>query len=86
MREPLRSQEQDIVDQVVLQLTSKKQNPQSPTPQHVQQLSIPTQGTQPHQHNSTQSRIAALESQLAELRKQSEQGLADMREPRALSM
>jgi len=33
MRELLRSHEQDIVDQVVLQLTSNNQNPLSPTPQ-----------------------------------------------------
>jgi len=71
---------------VVLQLTSNNQNLQSPTPQHAQQLPIPTQGTQPHQPNSTHSRIAALESQLAELRKQSELGLADMRVPRALGI
>jgi len=86
MRELLRSHEQDIVDRVVLQLTSNNQNLKSATPQHAQQLPIPTQGTQPHQPNSTHSRIAALESQLAELRNQSEQGLADMREPRALGM
>jgi len=71
---------------VVIQLTSNNQNPQSPTPQHAQQLLIPTQGTQPYQPNSTHSRIVALESQLAELRKQSEQGLPDMREPRTLVM
>ena len=86
MCELLCSHEQDIVDRVVLQLTSNNQNPQSPTPLHAQQLPIPTQGTEPHQPNFTYSRIAALESQLAELRNQSEEGLADMREPRALSM
>jgi len=86
MRELLRSYEQNIVDLVVLQLTSNNHNPQSPTPQHAQQLPIPTGGTQPHQPNSTQSRIATLESQLAELGKHSEQGLADVRELRALGM
>jgi len=86
MRELYRSHEQDIVDRVVLQLTSNNQNPQSPTPQHAQPLPIPSQGTQPHQPHSTQSRIAALESQLAQMRKESEQGLADMRDPRAVCM
>jgi len=81
-----RSQEQDIVDRVVLQLTSNYQNPPSPTPLHAQTLPIPTQETQTHQPNSTHSRIAALKRQLAEPRKQREQGLADMRAPRTLCM
>ena len=71
---------------MVLQLTSNNQNHQDPTPQPAQQLPVQTQCTQSHQPNSTQSRIAALETQLAELRKQSEQDLADIREPRALGM
>ena len=71
---------------MVLQLTSNNQNPQRPTPQHAQHLPIPTQGTQPYQPNSTHSRLAVRENQLAELSKQSEQGLSDMREPRALGM
>jgi len=83
MRELLRSHQQDIVDRVVLQLTSNNQNPLSPTPQQTQQPPFPTRGTQPHPHNPTHSRIAILESQLAELRKQSEEDLANMREPRA---
>jgi len=86
MGELLRSHEQDIVDRVVLQLTSNNQNPQSCTPQHARQLPIPPQGTQPHQPNSSHSGIARLESQLGEFRKQREQGLADVREPKALGM
>jgi len=47
MHQHLRSDELDIGDWVVLQLTSNNRNPQSPTHQHAQQLTIPTQGTQP---------------------------------------
>ena len=45
MRELLRLHEEEILDRVVLQLTSYNQNPKSPTFQHAQQLHIPTQGT-----------------------------------------
>jgi len=86
MRVLLRPYGQDIVDQVVLQLTSNNHNPHSPAPLHAQQVPRPTQGPQPQQPNSTNSRIALVESQLAIIRKQGEQGLADMREPRDLSM
>ena len=68
MRELLRSHEQDIVDRVVLRLNSQ-QTPSHPlvpsNPQVPQYLALDTMPTLP---NPTLSRIAELESQLAELR------------------
>ena len=71
---------------MVLQLTSNNQAVLDPTPQHAQQLPIQTQRTEFYLPNPTRSRLAALETQLAELRKQNEQDPADIREPRALGM
>ena len=85
-RELLRSHEQEIIDRVVLQLSSRNQHPPIPSPVHTQVPPSPIQGTQPTQNNSTLTKVTELERQLAQLRRDSEQDLVANREPRALGM
>ncbi|KAG0638324.1 hypothetical protein HOY80DRAFT_1048153 [Tuber brumale] len=73
MRELLRSHEQDIVDRVVLQLSSRNLPQSSIMNTNPQASFYMHPGTQPSIPNPTLSRIAELESQLAQLRAQSEQ-------------
>ena len=89
MRELLRSHEQEIVDRVILPLHSQNPNPErpnhhSPASPYSQPLLNPTQDTHRAHHGATLARITELESQLAQLRKESEQQQALVREPPAL--
>jgi len=72
MRELLRSHEQDIINRVVLQLSS--QNPTLPpaTDSNFQALPPTHTGTQPLIPSPTQLRISELERQLSQLRAQQE--------------
>lgn len=71
MRELLRSHEQDIVDRVVQQLSSQHTTQYQPQPlpmtQHYPAVRLPSPP-----HNTRLTRIAELESQLAELRREQE--------------
>jgi len=73
MQALLHSHEQDIVDRVVLQLTS-------------QRPSLPQQTTQPPQHNPIHAKISDLEGQLALLRDEGEREWRAQREPEAACM
>lgn len=89
IRELLRSHQQEIVDRVILQLTSQNPNPQHPNPHtssssHPQPVHSPIQATQPPKTNATLARITELESQLAQLRKKSEQHQTLLRELRTV--
>ena len=91
MSELLRSHELEIVDRVILQLRShnpkrERPNHHSPASPYSQPLLNPTQDTQRAHHGATLARITELESQLAQLRKESEQQQALVREPRTLGM
>jgi len=73
MQALLRSHEQDIVDRVVLRLSS-------------QHPSLPHQTTQPPQHNPIHAKISELEGQLALLRDEGEREWRAQREPEAAGM
>jgi len=77
MRELLHLHEQEIVDHVILQLTSQNPIPEHPNPHfssssHLQPVHNPIQATPLPKTNATLARITELESQLAQLRKESE--------------
>ena len=73
MRELLHSHEQDIIDRVVLQLSTHNLPQPSRTDSNLPSSFHMHPGTQPSILNSTQARIIELESQLAQLRAQREQ-------------
>jgi len=89
MGELLHSHEQEIVDRVILQLTSQNPNPQHPnlhtsSSSHPQPVHNPIQATPPPKTNATLARITELESQLAQLQKESEQQQTLLREPQSV--
>ena len=73
MRELLRSQEQHIIDRVILQLTSQNQTRPMPHPGNLPAPPARTHGVQPPRPSPTRIQIAQLEGQLAPLREEIQQ-------------
>ena len=82
MRELLRSEEQHIIDRVILQLTSRNETRAMPHPGSLPAPPASTHGVQPPQPSSTRIRIAQPAGQLAPLREESQQEATIPQEPR----
>jgi len=83
MRELLRSHEEEIVDRVMHQLRSYNNTGQPIPPANSQPQTLPVPAAQPQQSNPTLTRIADLESQLAQLRGEMEGEPQERGHPRA---
>ena len=83
MKEVLRSHEEEIVDRVMHQLRSYNNTGQPIPPANSQPQTLPVPAAQPRQSNPTLTRIADLESQLAQLRGEMEGKPQERGYPRA---